>query len=294
MKDEIINLIKSISQQKPIYNRRYNDKSASSIILESPNSLMDFEKKTILNSFYSNGFCLIKFKKASSQGEINVKLISSFLNLGDPYIPEYFENYHGNKIVTKSGINKITSLNQEKFEQHVAFSSTNSQGLHVDGTTAPIGFIKTSILYCDKPASIGGENTIFNSVAAFTNMFEEDVDSILPLLNEYALIRKHSTFGSKPYYGPVFKLDGNQILNRFSIDNTSYWEEGFEKIENLQKSFEKLKSYTLNKLFSLKLKLDGNSALILSNDKISHGRESFVDQDGFRTMYRGLFLNEPI
>ncbi|MGW9164911.1 hypothetical protein ACWGPZ_26670 [Priestia megaterium] len=64
---------------------------------------------------------------------------------------------------------KKTGLNLIKVEEgpHRAFQTNNEQKIHCDGTLEVIGKIKTSLLLCATPSSVGKETVIFNSVAAF-------------------------------------------------------------------------------------------------------------------------------
>jgi hypothetical protein len=213
--------------------------------------------------------------------------------MGVPFVPDYYKSYHGATIPTDQGTNAIQTAPPAGDQLHLAFSSANAQGLHVDGTVEPLGLIKCAMLYCVHGATVGGASTIFNAVSAFATLCRVQPVLAVSLLDSSALMRKHSSPGSLCHYGPVFAVREREILNRFAVDNTSYWEEGFEAVPGLRDAYTCLTEMATQSRYGVTFTLREGDVLIIANDKISHGRTSYVDGVPTRKLYRGLFTVHP-
>lgn len=249
---------------------------------------------SLVHDYYHFGFCVAQCPIHDTDQTMLLSFAES-LGLGYPFVPPYYKSYHGATIKTSSGVNTIEAAPKEGGKLHLAFASNNEQGLHVDGTVEELGLIKCAMLYCVRPAASGGDSLIFNSVAAFVELCKTRPELAVALLHPRALMRKHSSPGSEAHYGPVFSVQEHMIVNRFAIDNTSYWDEGFKEVPDLKSAFEQLMVLRYQSRYSTSFKLNQNDLLIMANDKISHGRESYIDSETIRRkLYRGLYTKHPV
>jgi alpha-ketoglutarate-dependent taurine dioxygenase len=270
-----------------IYRYQYSAMDLESFDLS--NGITERLRRNILNQFYCAGFVIIRIPE-SIQGSEAVDWIKNEFHLGNPFIPNYFGDYHNLPIKTEKGINRISATNKKT--KHNAFTDKNEQRLHVDGTVEPF-LVKTSVLYCEETALSGGESQIFNAVAAFTSYAASSKDEALALLHPQGLTRAHSDKLDQPSISSVFRFYEGEIDNRFSIDNTSYWENGFQSVPNLKTAFDAMIEYSSNKGFYLEFALKKNQILMIANTKLSHGRRGYIDGKHPRLMYRGLYLELP-
>jgi hypothetical protein len=270
-----------------VYRYRYSNMDIKSFDLG--NAVTEELRSSILDQFYHSGFVIIELPK-SIKGSEAVSWIENEFCLGNPFVPDYFGDYHNNQIRTHKGINRISTANKKT--NHNAFTDINEQKLHVDGTVEPF-LVKTSVLYCEESAFYGGESQIFNSVAAFVNYVFLSKDKAIALLNPQGLTRAHSDKLDQPSTTSVFRFYEGGLDSRFSIDNTSYWENGFQSVPNLKMSFDAMIEYSLTQGFYLEFTLKKNHALMMANTKISHGRRRYVNGKHPRLMYRGLYLELP-
>jgi hypothetical protein len=237
----------------------------------------------ITQRYQEDGFAHFKYY---GPGEQAIHWIASRLELGQPFVPAYNRD---NPAYCRNGYNKIRFSSPSP---HRAFSSTQAQGLHVDGTLTPIGMIKTSVLLCEEPAEIGGETTLFKAVAAFAALFHDDHELGNSLLSYGVLTRCDIGLTQQCMRGAAFAINENELVSRFSIDNTSFW----AKSQPLAVSaFQYLKLLaTQGSPFYYSLKLNAQEGIIIANDKISHGRRRFYERTaGTRCMLRALFLHRP-
>ena len=155
--------------------------------------------------------------------------------------------------------------------------------------------IKTSILLCTNPAISGGENIIFNSVAAFIELAEQDINAAVSLLDPRCLKRIAPGYGGS-CTGSVFLIKNENIFTRYSTDTTtSSWSDGLSNVSHLERAYEYLNDMAKPGFpFCVEIKLKLGQGLIIANNQISHGRRSYVEsQNNIRTMLRGLFKIYP-
>lgn len=261
---------------EPLLEYRYNQNDERAIRLDFNLST----REELIRDYFIKGFAI--YEVDSEIDETIIWKISKYLELNEPYTPPIYKNTS----LYKNGVNQLTPSEGS----HRAFQTNNAQDLHCDGTIEEIGLMKTTILHCVKAASIGGETTIFNSSGAFHHLYksQENRHTLELLLKDDTLKRVATNLDFQEYVGPVFQVQNNKLVSRFSRDNTSYWQETFEKNKETEKAF-----WLINNLavegspFFLKFKLKDNQGIILANDRIAHGRTTFIDEN--RKMYRGLF-----
>lgn len=179
---------------------------------------------------------------------------------------------------------------------HKAFDQNNNQDLHSDGTAHEIGFIKTTVLFCESEASMGGDTILFDSVGAFEKLQIENPKAAEALMHPESLTRVADIGHESRMADPVFSYEQGEIISRFTLDHTAKWEESFGKIDYLEDGYNYLKSLAQpDSNYFAQFPLKSGQGIIFANDKIAHGRLSFENSgDNIRKMVRGLFRQRPL
>lgn len=237
----------------------------------------------IIRRYHEDGFAHFSYQ---GNGKEVIHWIASRLKLGRPFVPAYNRS---NPAYTEDGYNVIRL---SPSSDHRAFASPKAQGLHVDGTLTTLGMIKTSVLLCEAPAEIGGETTLFKAVAAFARLIREDPEIGTSLLRHAVLTRRDVGASQECKSSPAFAIEGNELLSRFSVDNTSCWA---KEPPQAVAAFKYLKQMArAGSPFYHSFKLRANEGIIIANDKISHGRRKYYERStGTRCMLRALFIDRP-
>ncbi len=277
----------------------YRDTGASErVIVGNPDTMSDGHATAILNKMAVYGYALVRMNSTEiNQGTITA--LADKLKLDAPFVPPYYKAFAG-QIEVNKGINTIGSSGHEPGSDmmsvtHNAFGTTDGQNLHVDGTVQGMGQIKTSIVLCHTRAKEGGLSTFFNSTAAFRELVHNDPDAAIAMMDDRALARAVDTDLANPHVAPVFSLIEGQIYSRFSIDRTSYWENGFQSVPNLKRAYEHFveKVYDGSPYYK-ELQLENGEAVIMANAQIAHGRTAYQSYPhAERKMYRALYEAYP-
>ncbi|UED72218.1 TauD/TfdA family dioxygenase [Brevibacillus sp. DP1.3A] len=270
----------------PTNFHKYSNEDLEPVQIKSVANLSSLELSMLQKRYCEAGFVIFEINNEEPTEE-SLLLLSKQIGLGDPYVPHI---YHKTQLYLSSGLNLIHNNNNIKTieKTHRAFSTNNEQLLHSDGTLEKIGFINTSILLCVNPAVEGGHTTLFNSVAAFTSHYINNPHNMIPLLDNKALTRTAVNMSGKPYTGPAFQLKEDSLTSRFSIDNTSNWELGFNLVNGLKEAYNTIcRSIHPGSPFYLDISLKRKQGIIMANDKIAHGRTTYSDSK--RLVIRGLF-----
>ena len=272
----------------PLYKYVYKNEDVLPVQIHKVTRITEYEASSLLKKYKDAGFVVFELLNDNPSQDALLSLAKQLV-LGEPYVPYIYS--------TEKNIYDETGLNIIKVKDgiHRAFQTNNEQKIHCDGTVEVIGKIKTTILLCAKAASGGGETIIFNSVAALYNLLRiENLEPILSsLFNLNALKRVAANGAKEEYIGPAFTIRSGEIISRFSLDNTCDWSYGFEKVKFLREAYSLLtEMITLKSPFYIETRLKENQGIIIANDKISHGRKGFIDNDPTREMIRGLFINK--
>ena len=247
--------------------------------------------KELMERYYKYGFVIFENHEDASSSE-KVERLSQFLHLGEPFVTGYNKNkfshlFHENKL------NTITSSTKSN---HVVFDNSNGQGLHSDGTFEEIGTVKSTILFCEQESLSGGDTTLFDSVNAFLLLKSMKKEWSDALLHPESLRRVSALGDSVDFVAPAFKeLPNGEVISRFTVDTSSDWNFGFERVPHLREAFGFLFALSVRGSgFSTELKLHSNQGILFANDKIAHGRTPFVSHpDAPRKMIRGLYEKRP-
>jgi hypothetical protein len=93
-----------------VYRYRYSNMDIKSFDLG--NAVTEELRSSILDQFYHSGFVIIELPK-SIKGSEAVSWIENEFCLGNPFVPDYFGDYHNNQIRTHKGINRISTANKK-------------------------------------------------------------------------------------------------------------------------------------------------------------------------------------
>jgi alpha-ketoglutarate-dependent taurine dioxygenase len=249
---------------------------------DAPNQLVRFLEE--------RGFAVVTMPKPGSPDAILTSL-SAALRLGSPYIPALYRYAE-----TKDYSGSYTNIRSDTDDQHPGFSTTAGQAWHVDGLLDDIGDIKTTILYCVCAAHRGGETLLFNSIAAFAELHETDAAAAETLLSPEALNRR-STIPAIDVSatGPAFSADAaGDIITRYTDNETCRWNFSVGPPGGLHRALAFLRAASDNPRYRLAIRLTPGQALILRNDRLSHGRRPYEDRPNARRhLVRALYANVP-
>ncbi|MFC6038919.1 TauD/TfdA family dioxygenase [Paenisporosarcina macmurdoensis] len=268
-----------------IYKHVYRSEDIDPVYIKSVDMISEKEVEEFVKKYKSAGFVVFELLNDSTNQNVMLKIAKRF-KLGEPFVPNIYLSKP--EIYEKSGLNIIKAGEGT----HRAFQTINEQKIHCDGTIEPIGKIKTSILLCITPAAVGGETIIFNSVAAFYDLYEnKESNSIMSSFLHFKALKRVAVNGEKEeYIGPSFLINNGEISSRFSLDNTCDWDFGFRNVEFLKEAYSLMtEKITPNSPYYIETRLKKNQGIVMANDKISHGRKEYKDGNSKREMIRGLF-----
>jgi len=253
-------------------------------------NLTQREKKQLIARYRRVGFALFQVEPGQD-GRLVVERLSRQLQVGEPYVPDYYTQ----EAPHIYGANKLNIICDTGGDKHAAFHTSNAQGLHCDGTLEREGAIRTTILYCEMDAERNGETILMDSVAAFCQLFREDLYGALALMDIQALRRYGQYKEQIGYVGPAFAIKGSRIVSRFSDDVTCDWQYGFDRVQHLKRAYRYMvRAARPGSACYLEMMLLSGQGIIMANDRIAHGRKSFIDGiHKKRRFVRGLFLEPP-
>lgn len=222
--------------------------------------------------------------------------LATLYELGEMYQSGFNRSEHGQG-VSASGMNQIGGLSSGN---HYAFNGTSDVSLHTDGSYLPIGSIRTSILLCKEHALRGGESILFDSVSAFQKLQSEHPTLADILLVDNIFRRRSTDTRSGTQYeriGPVYRrnTDDGEIVGGFTLDVTADWEYSRRLDARVSDAVAYLARLASDgSPYLLKFALRKGQALIMRNDKLSHGRCPYTDDPAQpRILLRGLFSKAP-
>ncbi|MDN3255272.1 TauD/TfdA family dioxygenase [Streptomyces sp. MA25(2023)] len=221
-----------------------------------------------------------------------LKELSTALNLGPPYVPSLYRQEEA-----KDYSAAYSDIRSDPDDLHPGFSRTTGQDWHVDGLLDDVGVIKTTILWCVRPAHRGGETLIFNSLAAFLRLRAADPEAAEALMAPTALLRRSTLPGvDHSRTGPVFALDENgELVTRYTDNDTCEWDHSAGAHGALRRALSFLAEQSRQAHSRLAVRLGAGEALIFRNDRLSHGREAYVDTARARRhLVRALYTKAPV
>ncbi|MEH6477809.1 MAG: TauD/TfdA family dioxygenase [Sneathiella sp.] len=217
-----------------------------------------------------------------------VAFLASELELGKPYTPPLYQMSSSQNYTESGGFSHVGGPAHSS--NHPAFTSSKELDLHTDGSLDSIGDVQTSILACINPASEGGDSVLFRSAAMAEKLVVEgDVD--LEALFSLLALRRHTTIAERNSHadGPVLDWKGKQIVSRYCITPRDEWRyDAVPGLKEAREAFEaSVKNYTGH---IAKVRMLKGQAIIMNNNRISHGRTAFIDDPSRpRHIVRALF-----
>lgn len=270
-----------------IKNSDYNDVDSAKSIEFQINTISGI--KDNLRRF---GFAVVSLSYVNGTSKEKVQILEQELSLGQPYVPILYT------LTGQNSYSEYVDILSKKEDRHPGFSSATSLTFHVDGLLEPIGFIPTTLIYCVNPAQDGGKTTVLNSVGIYNDLMSRNPRAAEALADPNVLTR-FSTIPEveKSTIGPAFQLayDGG-LVNRYSHGPTEKWNPPIKQSDNLNYALDFFSNHSktdCRRRISIQLK--SGECLIMMNNKISHGRTSFIDNsDSPRHLIRALYLNSCI
>ena len=263
-----------------------------------PRNALEIPKLELCNEGVSNqiverynryGFAIVHFQTNEPSCSTVVEL-ADLLHLGDPFIPPLY---------TKGGYKAepIATISTKTCSSHPTFQKEVGVKLHCDGTLQGIGYVKTSVLLCEAPASQGGESILFNATAAYAELVRTDLDAAVALATPGSLLRQANMNGcNDKNFIPAFAVEDGKLICAYSVTETDSFEKGFGiNPSDLSRGVEFMdRASQPDSPFYYAVRIEANQAIILANNKIAHGRMPYSNSPGTRRcLYRGIFLKYP-
>ncbi|WP_245373088.1 TauD/TfdA family dioxygenase [Crossiella equi] len=221
-----------------------------------------------------------------------LELLSERLGLGEPYVPELYRLPE-----TRAAYGKpYVRIQRDDKDPHPGFTTTSGQRMHVDGLIDPIGKIKITALYCVRPAARGGATVVFNAIASFAELRENDPEAAEALLHPEALTRRATIPGVQiARTGPIFADAGGELTTRYSVFDHDEWQAAPGMEDALERAAKHLgEDAAADGERRVSIVLAPHQVLLSRNDRVSHGREPYDDAgDAPRAMVRALYTQAP-
>lgn len=239
------------------------------------------------------GFVVVD-TQARNDPETALRQLASWFGLGEPYVPELYRKGAGAAFGAA-----FSDIKQKAGGRHPGFLTDSAQPFHVDGLLEPLGRIRTSMLYCQRPAKQGGRTVLFNASLAYRRLLDHDPEAAKTLLDPNVLERVSSLpdVESTSVTGPAFMQAGDHVVfTRFSDGTTERWhapagsEAAFERALDY---FRSCYGQDGSEMIAA-IRLEAGECLVMRNDMLSHAREAFEDDaDHPRHLVRSLHLEAP-
>lgn len=222
-----------------------------------------------------------------------LELLADLLDLGEPYIPELYRRPETRQAYGKPYVR----IQRNTQDPHPGFATSSGQRMHVDGLIDPIGKIKLTALYCVRPAVRGGATVVFNAIAAFAELREQDPEAAETLLREDALTR-HTTIPGVDiaHTSPLFAEQGGELTTRYSPPGEhNEWHAPAGMDAAMDRAAKYLaEASAVDGRHRVSIVLGQNQVLLSRNDRVAHGREPYDDAaEAPRTMVRSLYARAP-
>ncbi|MYW60872.1 MULTISPECIES: TauD/TfdA family dioxygenase [Streptomyces] len=225
------------------------------------------------------GFAVARPAAADSPEEV-LGRIAEVLGLGSPHMP---------------GTAHLES-NTSPYK-HV-INAMDPEGWHVDGLLEPLGTVRTTVLYCVRPALRGGATALFNSIAAYGALRENDPEAADTLLAPSVLTR-HAMLVTGGYgegiTGPAFAVaDDSTVSTRYSDNHTCAWDRSAGPDGSLDRALDFLRKAAHEDRYRIDVRLEAGEILLLRNDRLAHDRMPFEENPAApRQLVRALYTQPP-
>ncbi|MFI7633014.1 TauD/TfdA family dioxygenase [Nonomuraea sp. NPDC049400] len=222
-----------------------------------------------------------------------IELLADGWDLGQPVVPALYRMPGAEQFDRE-----IAEIRETDRSSHPGFAVRTAQDFHVDGTLDDPEETPTVVMYCVRAAHRGGNSLLFNAVAAFHDLYQRDREAASALLHPRVLRRTASLKGIDAYReGEAFRVknDGT-IVNRYSDDGIATWTPAEGQSEALARALDSIRrsSRTADSKYVASIRLEDGQALVLRNDRVSHGREAFTNSPRSpRQLLRAIYGRVP-
>lgn len=246
---------------------------------------------SLVKEIAHSGFAIADLGAPDDDPARVISRLSGWLGLGEPQVPALYRLEGAAKYA-----NLYQGIQGSADDGHPGFSTTTGQEWHVDGLLDDVGAIKTTVLYCVRPAYSGGATQIFNAIAAFEELRKLDLAAAEALMSPTALERRATIPGvDARATGPVFTIGSDQeVSTRFTDNDTCMWNYAAGSSGSLARGLEFLRKSAKDSRYLASIRLAAGEALIFRNDRVSHGRTSYQDHPkARRLLVRSLYSRAP-
>jgi alpha-ketoglutarate-dependent taurine dioxygenase len=244
------------------------------------------QRQAVARQIARFGFAVVGTDPALDAPSALAALARAF-DLGDPYVPELYRR-HGNG-------HPLADIKRDAGGTHPGFASDTAQCMHVDGLLEPIGAIRTSLLYCVRPAAEGGRTILFDACAVLERLADSNLEAAEALLADNVLERFATLPGAdEAALGPAFRRGNDgRLISRFSDGPTERWIPLAGQEVTLESGLAAMRAAAAHDgPDRISIGLREHEVLILANDRLSHGREAFrSDPQRPRHLVRALHAN---
>lgn len=272
----------------------FQDLPVHPVTVQDQDALSDDELVRITERYWASGFAVLDVGAGRVSSRTPLALAKA-MSLGEAFVPPLYSR-HGRVGPSVSRISAAVNAGTDDSD-HPSFGSRAGQRLHCDGTLQEIGWVKASLLVCERPAFEGGNTTLFNSSAAFAELATEDMPAALALTVPGTMVRQANINGSTEINsGPAFSVRDGQLVCRYCLTETDRWEVPAEVSANdLWRGVEALARVARpGSPHYTEITLRAGQAIVFDNTRISHGRTPYRDSpDRVRCLYRSLHLAHP-
>ncbi|MFI1649316.1 TauD/TfdA family dioxygenase [Streptomyces avidinii] len=248
-----------------------------------------FNEHEVIAEINARGFCVFSYGAVADRFE-PLRDIAARFGLGEAYVPEL---YASPQLSGHIGYNIAYSDIPRDLDGVQPGSAVPGQSFHVDALLEPLGAVKTSILYCVRPARSGGATQVFRACDAYEEIRATDPDAAAALADSLAL-RRFSTIGEtrSESTGPAFGWVDGTLSTRFADGATEEWND--ELGPDLERGVKLLREMSAaGGAYTHDVRLQAGECLIIRNDRVAHRGTPYVHGMLPRHLTRAMFRSAP-
>ncbi|UGQ12163.1 TauD/TfdA family dioxygenase [Yinghuangia sp. ASG 101] len=237
------------------------------------------------------GFAVVRSPSATvttADAHRELGAIRAGLGLGAPYVPLL---YRGRNAPA------VTEVTRKADADHPVFHTGAAQGWHTDGLLEDIGTVRTTLLYCVRPAHRGGRTSLLNAGRVFHELRTADPEAADVLLHDTVLGRRSTLPGvRREAVGPAFAVLGDgDYATRYGEGRVERWyPRGPAQRDALDRALRHFRTRRADPDVRIDLLLASGECLVFRNDLLAHAREDFTDDRRHpRLLLRSLHTAAP-
>ncbi|MEV7007467.1 TauD/TfdA family dioxygenase [Streptosporangium sp. NPDC051022] len=256
--------------QPTVSTPRFNDEAATRAVRLSIRPTAG-ERAAVVDRMRRYRFVFVTLGEARGAAE-TLEFLAETFELGEPFVPEAYRSRRFDS--------PLSDIRKDASSAHPGFATDAGQPMHVDGLLESLGTVRTSLLHCVRQAVTGGRTILFDACGVFDRLRAEDPPAADALLAGDVLERFATIPGvHESSVGPAFEVDeSGRTLCRFSDGPTERWHPGPGHEDDLERGLSVLRREAASDgPYRISVPLRPGETLIFANDRLSHGREAFVD-----------------